>query len=420
MEQETGKTRRSPGLSDLLELPARYRLWRPQHWRMIADDLLRPAAQPERAHAEHLAAVLGWLERAQDRRNGMPDAGGVSAGWSFADGWLPSYPETSGYIVETFIAAARWLNRPELLDRAERILDWEISIQLPDGAFPGHFGEPGSQPVVFNTGQIMHGMVAGHLELGRQDCLAAAARAARWLVDRQDADGCWRRSEHHNIPHTYNTRTAWALLRTGWLTGERAFVAAATRNLEWALAQVTPSGWFRQNAFRLGESPFTHTIAYAMRGFLEVGVLVGWEQFIEAAAKAARALARVQRADGWLAGEFDDDWRPVANYCCLTGVAQVALIWQRLRQNGVDGAWQPSIDRALSYLKRNHRLTDSGGPEDGGIAGSIPIWGRYSRFEYPNWAAKFFADALLMELSDQVVPAVITARAESLVEATDG
>jgi hypothetical protein len=27
-------------------------------------------------------------------------AGGVSAGWSFEDGWLPEYPETAGYIIE--------------------------------------------------------------------------------------------------------------------------------------------------------------------------------------------------------------------------------------------------------------------------------------------------------------------------------
>jgi hypothetical protein len=42
----------------------------------------------------------------------------------------------------------------------------------------------------------------------------------------------------------------------------------------------------------------------------------------------------------------------------------------------------------------------------GGIAGSAPIWGDYSRFEYPNWAAKFFADALMMDMADISVPPV--------------
>ena len=42
----------------------------------------------------------------------------------------------------------------------------------------------------------------------------------------------------------------------------------------------------------------------------------------------------------------------------------------------------------------------------GAIAGSAPIWGDYSRFEFPNWAAKFYADALMMDLSNEPIPPV--------------
>ena len=31
------------------------------------------------------------------------------------------------------------------------------------------------------------------------------------------------------------------------------------------------------------------------------------------------------------------------------------------------------------------------------MKGSHPIWGPYEADDYPNWAAKFFADALLLE-----------------------
>ncbi|KXX63326.1 prenyltransferase/squalene oxidase repeat-containing protein [Marichromatium gracile] len=393
-----------PSLLTLLGLPRRYRLWRPTHLRLIAADLLRPAAQSPRDRRAHLSAAIDWLCRAQDRRDGCADAGGVSAGWSFEDGWLPSYPETSGYIVETLLAAARVLDRPELAARAGRILDWELGLQLPDGAFPGHFGEPGSTPVIFNTGQIMHGLLAGHQQLGRDDCLAAAVRAAHWMVGRQDPDGCWRRSVHNAIPHVYNTRAAWALLRTGLASGEPGLVDAALANLRWARSQATPSGWWRENAFRRGEAPFTHNIAYAMRGLLEGGVLAGDPELVESAACAARALVRAQRADGWIAGAFADDWRPAARYSCLTGVAQIVLNWQRLEQLGVVGAWREPIERSLGFLARNQRLRGDGAPDDGALAGSLPIWGRYSRFEYPNWATKFLADALIMACSDEVVP----------------
>jgi hypothetical protein len=388
----------------LLALPLRYKPWRWRHWRLIAADVLPARARSERPHADHLSAAVEWLCRAQDVRDGQADAGGVSAGWSFEDGWLPSYPETSGYIVETFVAAAGVLARPELLDRAHRIVDWELSIQLPDGAFPGHFGEPGSQPVIFNTGQIMHGMLAGYRQLGRGECLEAAVRAGHWLARHQDADGCWRKFEHHGVPHTYNTRGTWALLATAMLAGDRRLEVAAIRNLEWALAQQRPSGWFANNAFTPEREPFTHTIAYAIRGFLECGALLDSERYVAAATAAARALAKVQRPDGWLAGTYDESWTAAARYCCLTGVAQMAINWMRLAQVAGATDLHRNARSAIAFLKGGHRVDDPDAIVRGAVAGSAPIWGRYSMFEFPNWAAKFFADALMMDLADITIP----------------
>lgn len=390
---------------ELARLPWRYKPWRPLHL-SLAWHSLQGQSSERQPHRAHLVAAIDWLCRAQDVRNGQPDGGGVSAGWSFEDGWLPSYPETTGYIIETMLAAAKLLDRPELVVRAQRMIDWELSIQLPDGAFPGHFGEPGSRPVIFNTGQIMHGMIAGHTQLQRQDCLPAAVRAGHWLADQQDDDGCWRRFEHNDTPHVYNTRATWPLLATGLLTGETRLVRAAKRNLDWALTQQTGSGWFATNAFVPWRSPFTHTIAYAIRGFLESGVLLGDERYLAAALKAGRGLAQVQRRDGWLAGTYRDGWQADASYACLTGVAQMSLNWTRLAQ-AVDAQDLREHARAgLDYLKTTHRLDHGDAAVRGGIAGSAPIWGDYSRFEYPNWAAKFFADALMMDMADIAVPPV--------------
>ena len=83
-------------------LPFRYRPWQPGHARLIIGDLFKRASEPLHEHEVHLRGAIDWLCHAQDIRKGEPDAGGVSAGWSFEDGWLPSYPETTGYIIETF------------------------------------------------------------------------------------------------------------------------------------------------------------------------------------------------------------------------------------------------------------------------------------------------------------------------------
>ena len=382
----------------VLDLPFRYRPWRPLHLRLVLDEFSDRRRQPVLGHRVHLEATIEWLKRAQDVRNGEPDAGGVSAGWSFEDGWLPSYPETTGYIIETFLDAAQHLGQPELSKRAKRMIDWELSIQQPDGAFPGHFGEPGSRPVIFNTGQIMHGMNIGYERLGRRECLDSAVRAGHWLAAQQDDDGAFRKFEHNDIPHVYNTRGTWALVKTALLAGDEKLRRAAVRHLDWALAQQTPSGWFARNAFVEGRAPFTHTIAYAIRGFLESGLLLGAPRYVDAAVRAARGVAGRQRADGWLAGTFADGWVSQDAYSCLTGVAQMCICWSRMRDGAGEPGFEANIASGIAYLKASQRLSDTADEVRGGIAGSWPIWGAYSRFEFPNWAAKFFADALMLNM----------------------
>jgi len=397
----------------LLALPARYQPWRRHHARLILRELVPRAPQPPADPIEHLRRAVDWLGLAQDVRNDKPDAGGVSAGWGFERGWLPSYPETSGYIIETFIAASDVLDRPDLSARANRIIDWELSLQGADGSFPGHFGEAGSHPVIFNTGQIMAGMLAGSLQLGRPECLEAAVRAGHWMARQQDPDGCWRKFEHNAVPHTYNTRATWALLATAIASGDPVLEAAAVRNLDWALTQQRESGWFANNAFSTGRSPFTHTIAYAIRGFLECGVLLAREDYLNAALKAATALARVQRDDGWLASTYNERWMPTATYCCLTGVAQMSIDWQRLAQETGRSDLLDPARRALAFVKRYQHLDDTDPAVRGAIAGSAPIWGAYERFLFPNWAAKFFADAVMMDLADVRVPPPLASNAQA-------
>jgi hypothetical protein len=64
-----------------------------------------------------------------------------------------------------------------------------------------------------------------------------------------------------------------------------------------------------------------------------------------------------------------------------------------------------SIEAEPRYLNAAYNLLDDvaatqdvgarGRPHHGGIKGSQPIYGRYAPLQYPNWATKFFIDALL-------------------------
>jgi hypothetical protein len=84
----------------------------------------------------------------------------------------------------------------------------------------------------------------------------------------------------------------------------------------------------------------------------------------------------------------------------------MAINWLRLAQTTGARHLREHARTAIAYLKRQQRLADPDSVVRGAIAGSFPIWGAYSRFEFPNWAAKFFADALMIEMRDAAIPPV--------------
>ena len=82
----------------------------------------------------------------------------------------------------------------------------------------------------------------------------------------------------------------------------------------------------------------------------------------------------------------------------------MCLIWFRIARVVGERDLEESAIRGIDYIKSNHRIIGTETTQKGGITGSSPIWGRYSMFEYPNWAAKFFADALMMNMADISIP----------------
>ena len=61
--------------------------------------------------------------------------GGVARHYCLITGWGASYPETTGYIVPTIIREGQAAGNTELLERARKMLDWLVSIQMPGGGF---------------------------------------------------------------------------------------------------------------------------------------------------------------------------------------------------------------------------------------------------------------------------------------------
>lgn len=339
---------------------------------------------------EHVRAAVQWLYRSQDVTGG----GGSASNYNLVLGWGGPYPETSGYIVPTlFDYASRW-GDGEAYRRAQRMAEWLLETQLPDGGFPAGDDPTMTEPSVFNTGQILLGLTRAAQETGDDRYRHAAVRASRWLRDLQRENGSWDRYDYRDTVHTYSSRIAWALLEVDELTNESTFRETAANNLTWVIDNQRGNGWFDHAGFGEDEDPFLHTIAYTIRGLLEGGRLMDESQFVEAARHSADVLLDIQERDGILPGQFDASFEG-SSFFCLTGNAQMAIIWYRLYGHTGASRYRRAADETVGFLKTQHRLD---GPPSirGGLKGSSPIWGRYMYLRYPNWATKFLLDALLL------------------------
>jgi hypothetical protein len=73
----------------------------------------------------------------------------------------------------------------------------------------------------------------------------------------------------------------------------------------------------------------------------------------------------------------------------------MALIWLRLFEGSRDQRWIEPAMRAIELAKGAQAINTDSPAIKGAVPGSVPLWGSYMRLAYPNWAAKFFTDALL-------------------------
>jgi len=339
---------------------------------------------------ETLNLLLRWILEAQ-----RPD-GGIPAYYSLLTGYAPSYPEVTGYLVPTLYDCARALNASSSVAAAERATAWLLSLQMPTGAFPGGLHGSEAQPSVFNTGQILQGLVRAQVEANSPEIAKAAIAAGDWLVELQQADGSWSGpGAYQDAVHTYYSMVAWALAELSAQSADQRYGEAAEKNLNWVLLHFQSSGWVDGINLR-GHPNYLHFIAYVLQGVLECGILRQRSDAIEAVANSAWVLLRKFETNKFLAGAYEPDFKRGQPFTCLTGNAQMSCVWLRLFEMTDDLRY---LNAALKMNEMLKQLIPVGGSRGiaGGVSGSYPIWGRYQPLRYISWGCKFFADALLLE-----------------------
>jgi hypothetical protein len=345
---------------------------------------------------EHIAEAANWLKRAQDAGTDR----GFSYGVQLGGEWEASYPETTGYIIPTFLALADYYQDSDYQRRAVEAGEWEIDIQMDSGAVMGGKVNTNPTPALFNTGQVLLGWSALYRRTGDRQFLTAARRAAQWMISVQEPNGNWIKgnSQFANPSSTvYNVKAAWGLYEAGEAGDWGDARQAALRNADYCLSQQTANGWFANCCLGSPDEPLLHTLAYTMQGLMGIGLLANRGDYLDATKKTARSLCELIDSSGFIPGKIDRNFRGTVSWCCLTGLAQTSIVWFQLFEVTQDEQFRDAALRANHYLLERHNITSADPRFRGGVFGSWPFWGDYGRNAVLNWATKFFLDALLLQ-----------------------
>ena len=342
-----------------------------------------------------LEQSVSWLKTSQD--NMLDDGFGT---YYLCTGWSSSYPETSGYIIPTLLRYAKHNNNSELQDRAKHSLNWLLNIQKPEGGWQSGYIDQKRDAVVFNTGQVIRGMLAGYTFFKEEKYLHSAIKAADWLVSIQDENGSFNKHVYLDQARVYDSYVVAPVLELDKFVDHSNYRQMAEKNAEWITGtRQRENGWFADcdNTIHKNHKPIIHTIAYTIDGLLDIGLLQGKPDVIKAAKKPADKLMRIFLAKEKLHGRYDDNWRGSESFI-TTGGAQLAIIWYKLHLHTAEPDYKKSFSKMNSLLVgMQQRSVHQSSNTRGALFGSFPMWGRYEPFGCPNWATKYFADSLMNE-----------------------
>lgn len=354
---------------------------------------------------EHIHSVINWLFRAHEitKRNGF------SIGFDLRKGWLAPYSETTGYIIPTLYRYAIQYNDSKASDIATSSAMWLISIQNDDGSifdFKGNHKKPQKRsPVVFNTGQDLFGLLAAYHFTGNNIFLKSAKIAAEWIISKQDSDGLWNdntSSGSTNIA-TYYSHVTWPLYLVGKELSDEKIMEQANVGLNLIIKQVNDNLSVKLWGFNDSLPAFTHTIAYTIEGMLMQGLLSYNQQHTKAftlGKKIAYKIIDLIEENGKLAGSYDEDWNGDYSYVCMPGNCQFAILFFLLYNILRDERCLNAADKVLEpVLKKQHLSKIIPSSIRGTVPASWPpVLGKYMRWMYPNWAAKYLADAIMLRM----------------------
>ncbi len=281
------------------------------------------------------------------------------------------YEEVTGYYIPTLLD---WGFR----DKAITYAKWLCSIQTEQGAWRTHNGRYES---IFNTGQVMRGLVAICDILPEvKDNLK---KACDWMLSRMTDEGrlpaiddsVWKTTHKNSeLIHLYCLPP---LAEAGKKLDKKEYIEAAEKSKRYYINN------YKKDIYNFNY--LSHFYAYCLEALVDLGE----KKLVE---KAMKKIEHIQRPDGAVPAYKDCSW------ICTTGLFQFAIVWFKI------GNYECG-SRAFDYACK---LQNKSGGWYGGVyplkLGSFGKVFNLSEKMKPNyfpdeeisWAVKYFFDALYL------------------------
>ena len=314
-------------------------------------------------------------------------------------GWSNPYPETTGYIIPTFLNLSENENFKELNQISLKMGEWFLSIQNEDGSFPGGtYPSKTNDKSIFNTAQIIIGLVSLYKVTEDKKYYNSFYKAALWLSKNQESDGSWKKFQYFkSFSPSYYTRVAWPMLMAYQITNDKTILDSAVLALDFVLSKVQKNHMIKDCGFQPDTYAFLHTISYTIRGFLESFLILEDKKYFDVAYNLSFLLLRKYELKKKLSGAYYEDLKSIDWYRCITGEAQLAIIWLKIFKFNNDIRFLNSATKLIDSISKTQIKRSGLIFKKGGVLGSYPFYGRYISFRQPNWATKFYIDALILE-----------------------
>ena len=340
-------------------------------------------------------AALLWLKRSMDQCGGQGSSMGYSRIKKPISGWFPAYPETTGYLLPTLWNYYDRVDEKWILDYVLSAAEWLLTLQFDSGAFPG--GLEGSKKAsVFNSAMILLGLSETFCRTHDERYGAVVGKTLDWLLSTQNSQGGWQDGHYYQYyDPSYYTRVIWAILLAANRISYDDVRSDMMKQLEHYSGRFLSNGMISHCGFTPTEQPFSHSLTYAIRGFLESSVILGHDEILSKTKESTMRLLDVYQIDGRIAGSYDKNWQGDLSFTCVPGNFQIVGLLLRWYQITGDPVFLEYALQIMEYTRSFQDLNPKRINTYGSFPGSQPIWQKYMRFIRPNWAVKFFLDATM-------------------------